>query len=82
MISLFYSWCNVNWLFLKRELWIDQFWWLVKEAYLRWWIVIEDSLVTRDSGWWKSAKFLVIGELTNLILVIDGLRRVYTPLPK
>ena len=30
--------------------------------------------MTSDSGWWKSSEFLVIGELTNLILVIGELR--------
>ena len=35
-------------------------------------MVKQDILVmTRDSGWWKSSEFLVIGQLTNLILVIN-----------
>ena len=37
-------------------------------------MVMQDILVTRDRGWWKSSAFLVIGELTNLILVIGDLR--------
>ena len=59
-------------IFLKRELWIDQFWWLVNSC-----LIPGDILVTRDSGWWKSSDLLVIGELTNLILVIGELRGIY-----
>ena len=70
---------------------IDQFWWLVnsyfnswwlvKEAFLRWWMMMQDILVTYDSGWWRSSQFLVIGELTNLILVNGEFNGVYTPPP-
>ena len=42
-------------------------------------MVMQDILVACDSGWWKSSAFLVIGELTNLILVIGELRG-YIPL--
>ena len=43
-------------------------------------MVIEDILVTHDSGSWNISEFLVIGELNNLILVIGELRGVYIPL--
>ena len=36
-------------------------------------------LVTRDSGYGKNYECLVIGELTNLILVIGELRRYIPP---
>ena len=37
-----------------------------------WWSVIIIG------GWWKGSEFLVIGELTNLILVIGESWGVYT----
>ena len=38
--------------------------------------------MTHDSGWSKSSEFLLIGELTNLILVNGEWKGVYTPLSK
>ena len=40
-------------------------------------MVIQGILVTRDSGWLTSSKFMVIGELAYLILVTGESRRVY-----
>ena len=86
----FYSWWNVNCLF-KKTWTVNRFWWLVnsyfnswwlvKEAFLRWWMMIQDILVTYDSGWWINSQCMVIGELTNLILVNGELVGVYTPPP-
>ena len=76
-----YNWTNNNLIFFKHHL----------DVYLLYnYIVLSttDMLIIGDwwsviilGDWWKCSEFLVIGELTNLILVIGESWGVYTPPP-